>query len=145
MVHLYCKAPIPLVVVLDRRSVAIGDFNNDSRLDIVVANYQANNIGIFIGYGNGSFSSQTTYSTGSGSNPYSVTVGDLNNDGRPDIAVANYGTSNVGVFIGYGNGSFTSQKTYSTRGDPIHNQSLLEISTTTIDWILSSLIIGATI
>ena len=69
-------------------SIVIADFNNDSRLDIVVANYWTNNIGIFIGYGNGTFSTQTTYSTGSDSGPYSVAVGDFNNDRRLDIVVA---------------------------------------------------------
>jgi hypothetical protein len=98
----------------DPWSITIGDFNNDSRLDVAVANSGTNNVGIFLGYGNGSFSSQATYSTGSSSNPWSVAVGDLNNDGHPDIAVANWGTSNVGIFIGYGNGSFTTQQTKST-------------------------------
>jgi hypothetical protein len=95
-------------------SVALGDFNNDSRLDIVVANYGTNNVGVFLGYGNGKFSNQSTYSTGSGSGPFFVAVGDFNNDNRLDIVVANTGTNNLGVFLGYGNGSFFSQATYST-------------------------------
>ncbi|CAF1004333.1 unnamed protein product [Adineta steineri] len=94
--------------------VAVGDFNNDTRLDIVVVNYGKNNIGIFLGYGNASFSTQKTYSTGSNSQPYALTIGDVNNDKRLDIIVANYGTNNIGVFLGYGNGTFLAQKTYST-------------------------------
>jgi hypothetical protein len=95
-------------------SIAVGDFNNDSRLDIVVANSGTNNIGVFLGYGNGTFSSQTTFSTGNNSQPYAVAVGDFNNDNQLDITVANYGTSNIGIFLGYGNGTFVSQVTYST-------------------------------
>jgi hypothetical protein len=95
-------------------SIILGDFNNDSRLDIAVANYLADNLGVFVGYGNGSFSSQTTYSTGSGSSPQSVAVGDLNDDGHLDIAVANSGISNVVIFIGYAAGTFTTQQTIST-------------------------------
>ena len=45
-------------------SLAVGDFNNDTHLDIVVANYGDNNIGVLLGYGDGSFANQTTYSTG---------------------------------------------------------------------------------
>jgi hypothetical protein len=93
--------------------VNIADFNNDHYLDIVVANYGTDNIGVFLGYGNGSFTTQTTYSTSPGSNPYSIAVNDFNNDGHLDIAVANSGTNNVGIFLGYGNGSFVSQTTYS--------------------------------
>jgi hypothetical protein len=95
-------------------SITIGDFNNDSRLDVAIANRWSDNLGVFVGYGNGSFSSQITYSTGSDSSPWSVAVGDLNGDGHSDIAVANYGTSNVGLYIGYGNGNFTTQQTLST-------------------------------
>ena len=97
--------------------VAVGDFNNDSRLDIVVANSGTNNVGIFLSNGTGTFSSQITYSTGLGSQPYSVAVLDFDNDTRLDIAVANYGTNSVGVLLGYGNGSFASQLIFNTGFD----------------------------
>ena len=42
------------------------------------------------------------YSTGFASAPNMVAVGDFNNDHRLDIAVANYGTNNVGIFFGFG-------------------------------------------
>ena len=42
---------------------------------------------VLLGYGNGSFHDQMTYSTGY--SPQSVAVGDLNNDTRLDIVVAN--------------------------------------------------------
>ena len=50
-------------------SAAVGDFNNDTRLDIVVANWDSNTVSVLLGYGNGSFANQMTYSTGS--NPLS--------------------------------------------------------------------------
>ncbi len=64
------------------RSVAIGDFNNDTWLDIVVANHIVNSIIIFFGNINGTFSKQPPYSTGSNSAPNMVAVGDFNNDSR---------------------------------------------------------------
>jgi hypothetical protein len=97
--------------------VAVGDFNNDSRLDIVVANSGTNNVSIFLGNGTGTFLSQTKYSTGLGSQPYSVAVLDFDNDTRLDIAVANYGTNSVGVLLGYGNGSFANQLIFNTGFD----------------------------
>ena len=93
-------------------SVAVGDFNNDNRLDIAVVNYGTNNLGIFIGYGNGTFSSQIIYSTGFGSKPHSIAIGDFNNDSRLDIVVANPFTNNIGVFMGHGDGTFSNQITY---------------------------------
>jgi hypothetical protein len=95
-------------------SVTVGDFNNDTGLDIVAANYGSDNVGVFLGYGNGSFRNQRTYSTGSGPSPYSVAVGDFNNDTLLDIVVANYSTNNLCVFLGYGNGTFTSLILFST-------------------------------
>ena len=95
-------------------SIAVGDFNNDHCLDIVVSNNGTNDISIFFGYGNGSFGSQITYSTGYDSLPYCVAVADLNNDHSLDILVANYGTDNIGIFLGHPDGNFTAQTTYST-------------------------------
>jgi len=93
--------------------LVIADFNNDHQLDITVANYGTNNLDVFLGYGNGSFTTQTTYSTRPRSSPYSIAVSDFNIDGQLDISVVNSGTNNFGIFLGYGNGSFVSQTTYS--------------------------------
>jgi hypothetical protein len=87
-------------------------------MDIGVANSGTHNIGIFLGYGNISFTSPEKYSTGSYASPYAVAAGDFNNDGYMDIIVANYGSNNIGIFLGYGNGSFANQTTYSVGSSP---------------------------
>ncbi|CAF4079070.1 unnamed protein product, partial [Rotaria sp. Silwood2] len=92
---------------------AIGDFNKDNHQDLVVAFYGTNSIGIFFGYGNGTFTDQVTYSTGFISLPCWVAVTDFNNDTVLDIAVANYGTHSIGVFLGLSGGNFTNQITFS--------------------------------
>ncbi|CAF4470791.1 unnamed protein product [Rotaria sp. Silwood2] len=94
--------------------VAIGDFNNDDHLDVVVVNNDKANIGIFLGYGNGTFAGQTAYSTGSKSDPYYVAIGDFDHDTNQDIVVAQYGTHNIGIFLGYGDGNFSTPSIYST-------------------------------
>ncbi|CAF3821681.1 unnamed protein product [Adineta steineri] len=94
--------------------VVVNDFNNDNILDIAVANYGLNNIGIFFGYDNGSFRDLITLSTGNNSGPVSITTGDMNNDKWIDIIVANVNSKTVGLFLGNGNGTFLSQITYST-------------------------------
>jgi hypothetical protein len=94
--------------------IATGDFNKDNKLDIAVVDYSTESIGIFLGNSDGSFQLQTTYSTGYDSLLYSLTVGDFDQDNHLDIAVANYGTNNIGIFLGYGNETFASQNTYKT-------------------------------
>lgn len=94
--------------------ITTGDFNRDNRVDIVVANYDTDTIGILLAKDNGSFYDQITFSTGYDSFPCSLAVDDLNNDNHLDVVVANYGTSNVGIFFGYGNGTFRSQQIHTT-------------------------------
>jgi hypothetical protein len=79
-------------------------------LDIIVVNSGTNSIGIFINYGNDDFAPQMTFTTGDRSRPLFVTLGDFNNDTRLDIAVANYDTHNIGIFLENGNGTFASQR-----------------------------------
>ncbi len=71
-------------------------------MDIVIANSGQDNIGILLQGNNGTVIKQTTYPTGTGSYPIFVTVNDFNNDSLLDIAVANYGTNNIGIFLGLG-------------------------------------------
>ena len=94
------------------KAVAVGYFNNDSFLDIVVANYDTHNVGVFLGYGNGSFvENQIITSVGSG-RPFSLAVGDFNNDKKLDIAVVLEGISTVIILLGSNNGSFEIFRMY---------------------------------
>lgn len=51
-----------------------------------------------------SFATQATFSTGS--KPASVTLGDVNGDGKLDMITANFNSGNVSVRLGNGNGTF---------------------------------------
>ena len=94
--------------------VITGDVNNDNATDLVTVNYGTNSVGVLLGYGNGSFQDQRNYFTEYDSLPHSLALGDFNHDNHLDIAVANYGTSNIGILLGYGDGTFANQKTYTT-------------------------------
>ena len=95
--------------------ISVGDFNRDNHLDIATVNSNANKIGILFGYGNGTFDKIIKgYSTGVGSNPTCIDVNDLNNDNILDIAVTNFGTNEIVVLFGLGDGTFLLGKPYST-------------------------------
>ncbi|CAF1646642.1 unnamed protein product, partial [Adineta ricciae] len=98
----------------DPRSVAIGDFNHDSWMDMVIVNSIVNQIDIYLGLDDQSFSKQFYYSTGINSKPTMVAVNHLNDDFYLDIVVSNYGKHSIGIFYGLGNGSFRNQKEIST-------------------------------
>jgi hypothetical protein len=91
--------PNPIEYASQLRSAAIGYFNNDIWLDIVMTNAALDNIAIFLAHGNGTFAIALTYSTGFGSNPCMVAVEDLNHDQRLDVAVANFRSNNILVFF----------------------------------------------
>ena len=126
------------------RSIAFGDFNQDNKLDIVVANSGTDNIDIFFEDDNGTFVNQTTYSTGSGSHPYSVAVSDFNNDNFLDIVVANYGTNSILLFLGKGNGTFSNQQHFQ-QVIHIHYSLLSETLIMIVNKILLLLIMVPTI
>jgi len=62
------------------------------------------------------FQPHTDYATGS--YPFSVAVGDLNGDGKPDLAVTNTADNTVSILLGNGDGTFQPQVVYPTGTRP---------------------------
>ena len=58
----------------------------------------------------GTFQPKVDY--GAGAIPTSVTVGDWNGDGKPDLAVPNPGSNNVSILLGKGDGTFQAKVNY---------------------------------
>ncbi len=100
-------------------SVAIGDLNGDGKPDLVVANSANNNVGVLLGNGTGAFGGQVTYSAGD--TPMAIVLADMNNDASLDVVVVNSGgiSNNVGLLLGNGDGTLTSQKTFATGTNPV--------------------------
>ncbi|CAF5042446.1 unnamed protein product, partial [Rotaria sp. Silwood1] len=80
-------------------SVTISDFNNDQQMDIVITNAGNDTVQILLGYREGTFTNIITYSTGINVHPQHVVAADFNNDNQLDIAVINYWTSDLRVFL----------------------------------------------
>jgi Bacterial Ig-like domain (group 3)/FG-GAP-like repeat len=105
-------------------SVATADFNGDGSPDLAVANSNCpsfptcgpGTISIVLGNGDGTFQGPVEYSTGTGTDPYSVLVGDFNGDKKPDLAVANYATNTVSILLGNGDGTFQGHVDFPAGG-----------------------------
>ena len=81
-------------------SVAVDDFNGDGKQDLVTTNFGDHTISLLINNGvNDQISFTGPINYGAGFEPYGVAIGDLNDDGKPDIAVTNQRSQNVAVFI----------------------------------------------
>lgn len=118
----------------DPVTLAVGDVNADGKLDLVTANYNngdvnpdGGTVSVLMGNGDGSFEAPDNIALPNApyaQSPSAVVVGDLNRDGKMDLAVAatswgppHYGPystysyrdvySNVNVFLGNGQGGFT--------------------------------------
>jgi PKD repeat protein len=78
------------------RSITSGDFNGDSRVDLVVANYNGI-VSILFGDGIGSFAPAVNRTAGAGIT--SISKADFNGDSRSDIVVSNFSLNNVSVLL----------------------------------------------
>lgn len=101
--------------------VAIGDLNGDGRPDIAAASYGSSTVVVLLNSAAtpGTFGAASTYGTGGTAAPDilgDLAIGDLNNDGRLDLAASNGSNATVGVLLNSATapGTFPTATTYAT-------------------------------
>ncbi len=105
-------------------AVAVGDFNADHIQDLAVTDPADNKISLLLGNGtagsgNGTFQAPVRYAGGVDIYlPNSVAIGDFNEDGKQDVAVAYTFASKVAVHEGNGNGTLKPAVLFSVGGKP---------------------------
>ena len=101
--------------------LGVGDVNLDGKIDVVTLNCgpvcggaeDQSIVGILLGNGDGTFQPATINNSG-GSAGGSISLADVNLDGKPDVVVATGSTA--AVLLGQGDGTFQSAQTYDSRG-----------------------------
>ena len=80
-------------------SIAIEDIDGDGKKDLAIVNYNDNTISVYkntCNIGTISFLTELLFSTGS--NPSSISINDINLDGKPDIAITYQNDSTISIF-----------------------------------------------
>jgi hypothetical protein len=86
-------------------AVAVGDVNNDHKLDIVAANLNSSNVTVLLGDGTGRFTANTPITVNGP--PQGIALGYFNAGTNLDLATANTSANNVTVLSGNGSGGFS--------------------------------------
>ncbi len=98
-----------IVVGPSPQSFATDDFNGDGNLDVIVLHvnpFSYNKLSLLLGEGLGAFAVSNIFDDVEKLEPFDVTTGDFNGDGKADFATANIRSNSVSFFLGDGQGKF---------------------------------------
>ena len=73
---------------------------------------------ILLGNGNGTFAAAVNYGAGTTAGYASVALGDVNGDGKLDLAHTNSTSNTVSILLGNGNGTFAVAVSYPVANNP---------------------------
>ncbi len=104
-------------VGIDPSGLVVGDFNGDGRPDLAVADAGSDDVEVFLGLGDGTFSDPIVLPVGI--SPHAIVAGDFLNNGIMDIAVADENSNDVAVLIGRGDGTFLPARFYNVGAEPV--------------------------
>ncbi|HXU04454.1 MAG TPA: VCBS repeat-containing protein [Polyangia bacterium] len=101
--------------------IAVGDLDEDGKLDVVTANSQTTTVSILLGNGDGTLSDATQVAAVAAGYAVNVVVADLNHDNHLDIsagirAMTPGGFGLVAVLLGDGTGAFTLEGGFGANG-----------------------------
>lgn len=106
---IFVKQQPDLVAGVSPAAVAAADLDGDGKIDLAVANFDSDDVSIFWGNGDGSYSAPgVPLSVGAAisESPVAIVIADVNGDGKPDILTANEAGNTVSVLLNLGQRQF---------------------------------------
>jgi type II secretory pathway component GspD/PulD (secretin) len=91
--------------------------NADLFQDLIVANNGDNTVSVFLGNGDGTFGTGTTFMTGNG--PTSVATGNFNADANLDVVTTNATDDTVSILLGNGDGTLAAKQDFPVGKSPV--------------------------
>jgi len=108
-------------------AITLGDFNNDGKPDIAVANACADKlcetngvVKVLLNNGGGTFTGGPSSKSADSGNSLALTAADFDNDGNLDLAVVNTAINQLGdvtILLGKGDGRFKLVKAYGVNNE----------------------------
>jgi VCBS repeat protein len=107
--HFVAAAGSPFACGKEPNDIAVGDFNGDGNLDVVIANTGTPYLTILLGDGKGGFraSAHSPFKTPSDPHVHGVAVGDFDGDGKLDVVTDSWGKNQIVMLTGDGAGNLT--------------------------------------
>jgi hypothetical protein len=112
------KAPVNYSGGFGNYGIAAADLNGDGKPDLVITNSGANTYRVLLNKGDGTFLETLAAVTTGGTAPFGISLIDINQDGKLDIAIANSTSNTVTTLLGRGNGTFGGHTVHDVGTEP---------------------------
>lgn len=110
-------APVQIAnISAEPYGLAAGDFDGDSKVDIIVNKGNTGDGYLLKGNGDGTYGAPALILSLDTNNVTAFDAGDFNSDGRLDIIAATYTSRTIEFFPGKGDGTFEAKRTITTTG-----------------------------